>query len=75
MGGGVASTDGAPLIAEIEKLLAAESEGIQRAVPRLSIIRLNTESKFDAALMQWSMMTHMVGVLAWSNKLYATLSA
>jgi len=63
MGGGVASTDGAPLIAEIEKLLAAESEGIQRAVPRLSIIRLNTESKFDAALMQWSMMTHMVGVM------------
>ena len=63
MGGAVASTDGPSLIADIEKLLAAESEGIQRAVPRLSIIRLNTEGKFDAALMQWSLMTHLVGVM------------
>ena len=63
LGGAVASTDGASLIADIEKLLTAESESVQRAVPRLSITRLNTESKFDAALMQWSLMTHLVGVM------------
>jgi len=36
---------------------------VQRTVPRLSIVRLNSESKFDAALMQWSLMTHLVGVM------------
>ena len=63
LGGGVAATDGPSLIADIEKLLAAEAESVQRAAPRLSIVRLNAESKFDAALMQWSLMTHLVGVM------------
>ena len=63
LGGGVAVTDGPSLIADIEKLLAAEADSLQRATPRLSIVRLNSESKFDAALMQWSLMTHLVGVM------------
>jgi hypothetical protein len=63
VGGSVATVGGDTIIAEIEKLMAAESDAVRRVAPRLSIVRLDTEAKFDAALMQWSLMVHLVGVM------------
>jgi hypothetical protein len=64
LGGGVISAGGdSTIIAEIEKLMASDSDSGRRVAPRLSIVRLDNEAKFDAAVMQWSLLTNLVGVM------------